>query len=387
MATVPSPATTSSRQELIGLTAWRGVAAVLVVIYHLEGMYRTQMDASLALGPFTDLVQRGDAFVDLFFILSGFVMAYVYGQRTLFESGALKRFLLLRVGRIYPLHLFVVALLGLRPLGAFLAGERPVFSDHSSPSSLITELLMLDSLGLHDRLTWNEVSWSVSAEWISYLLAPALLLIARRGKLSVSAAVVLLAVLWLGVWSLENDAGRLGWATYNFGWLRGILGFCIGVCAYRIHDSGLLLRWQRQRGAVVVSGASMYLIITFASHDALLTPAFIALILTSIESSGTEARLLEARPMRWLGDISYSTYMLQQVLLLVALNGFASFASDLSPMSLWLVSGAWLAALLLISTLTYRAIEVPARDAVRARVRTKSKPANARLASAAKPVC
>lgn len=172
MGTVATAETRPARQELLGLTAWRGIAAVLVVLFHLDEIFSTRLAAHFALGPFTRLVERGYAFVDLFFILSGFVIAHVYGQRVLLEARALGRFLALRLGRIYPMHLVVVFILALDPLSRLLTGDASAFTGNRSGWSLVTELLLLDSIGLHDGLTWNEVSWSVSAEWFSYLLAP-----------------------------------------------------------------------------------------------------------------------------------------------------------------------------------------------------------------------
>lgn len=370
MGTVATAETRPARQELLGLTAWRGIAAVLVVLFHLDEIFSTRLAAHFALGPFTRLVERGYAFVDLFFILSGFVIAHVYGQRVLLEARALGRFLALRLGRIYPMHLVVVFILALDPLSRLLSGDASAFTGNRSGWSLVTELLLLDSIGLHDGLTWNEVSWSVSAEWLSYLLAPVLLLLIRHVRLGVLASAAAMLVGWLGVWAIANDDGGLGDVTFGLGGVRGILGFTIGIAAYRVHTSGVLARVQAQQGAVLLSALAVGLVATFAPHDAWFTPTFVALILTSVAASGAEARLLENRALRWLGDISYSTYLLQQIFLAVALSAFAN-AINWSAIEVLGASALWLLSLLAVSTLTYRRIEVPARDAVRSRVKKR----------------
>ncbi len=370
MSAVTQPDAPDGRQELTGLTAWRGVAAILVVLYHLDGLFRA-VGQDLALGPFTAVIERGYAFVDMFFILSGFVIAHVYGQRNLLERGALRRFLALRLGRIYPLHLFVIALLLVLPLLRLLQGD-VAFSGSMSLGSLLTELLLLDSIGLHDGLTWNEVSWSVSAEWISYLLAPVLLLLVRGRRVSNGAVGVVLAMLWVGLFLLADDDGYLGYEPFRIGWIRGVLGFTMGICTYRLSELPVIRRLSGQRGAVVVSAIAVVAAATVSPHDALLTPFFLVLIVTSIASTGSEAQLLSSAPMRWLGDISYSTYMLQQVFLIGTLNVMARVTTVFSPVALWAITVVWLLALIGVSSLTYRCIEVPARDAVRGKVRART---------------
>ena len=370
MSAVMQPDAPGGRQELTGLTAWRGVAAIIVVLYHLDGLF-SGVGQHLALGPFTTLIERGYAFVDMFFILSGFVIAHVYGQRDLLERGALRRFLALRLGRIYPLHLFVVALLLVVPVLRLSQGEVG-FSGSTSLRSLVTELLLLDSIGLHDGLTWNEVSWSVSAEWISYLLAPVLLLLVRGRRVSNGVVGVAMAMLWAGLFLLADDDGSLGYEPFRIGWIRGLLGFTMGVCAYRLSSLPAIRRFSGQRGAVAVSAVAVVAAATVSPHDAFLTPFFLVLIMASVASAGIEAQLLSSAPMRWLGDISYSTYMLQQVFLLGTLNALSGVTTVFSPLALWAITLSWLLALIGVSALTYRCIEVPARDAVRDKVRART---------------
>lgn len=358
-------------RELIGLTAWRGVAAILVVLYHLDGLF-TQIGQHLPFGPFSALVERGYAFVDMFFILSGFVIAHVYGQRNLLEREALGRFLTLRLGRIYPLHFFVIVLLAVLPVARYLQGVDSSFSGPRSWQSLITELLLLDSFGIHDGLTWNEVSWSISAEWISYLAAPILLLLVRHQRVSNALVAATMVMLWVGLYWLADDSGYLGHEPFRIGWIRGVLGFTMGICTYRLASLPMVRRFSAQRGSVAVAALGVLGAATVSPHDAFLTPFFLVLILSSIASSGREAQVLNSRPMRWLGDISYSTYMLQQIFLLGALNALSSSTMAISPLALWAISLAWLAGLLAVSALTYRCVEVPARDAVRARVQSRS---------------
>ncbi len=105
----PSTATDPSKPagRFEALDGWRGVCACLVVLFHFNGY------SPIYTAP---LVRNSYLFVDFFFVLSGFVIAWNYGTR-LGSWPEVRRFLVLRLGRVYPLHLFMLFL--------FLAGKRP----------------------------------------------------------------------------------------------------------------------------------------------------------------------------------------------------------------------------------------------------------------------
>src|SRR5258705_13801306 len=86
-------------ERFVVLDSWRGIAACLVALFHLDA-YSHLYDV-----PF---LRNSWLFVDFFFVLSGFVIAANYQQR-LRDGFGVGRFLLLRLGRLYPLHLFMLA--------------------------------------------------------------------------------------------------------------------------------------------------------------------------------------------------------------------------------------------------------------------------------------
>src|SRR3712207_4540408 len=90
---------------LTTLTPLRGIAALIVVIFHCNIMVNPFLPAG-----YTHLIDNGWLWVDFFFILSGFILSYVYGES--FEKGfsgsAYKKYLKARVARVYPLHLFTL---------------------------------------------------------------------------------------------------------------------------------------------------------------------------------------------------------------------------------------------------------------------------------------
>src|SRR5690242_13441536 len=93
--------------QLQSLTPMRGMAALWVVLYHYGSQYLPALQA----GRYTHLLDKGYLAVDLFFMLSGFVLTHVYWRAfTGPVRGSYGKFLLARVARLYPLHLFVLSL-------------------------------------------------------------------------------------------------------------------------------------------------------------------------------------------------------------------------------------------------------------------------------------
>ena len=158
-----TPSTKTHRYE--ALDSLRGICALLVCLFHFH-----------ANGPIAPLafVRGSWLFVDFFFVLSGFVIAANYRQR-LIDGKFLRGFVILRFGRVYPLHLvMLLAFLVVELLGTMLASgngaQRPMFDDHHSVFAIYTNLTLTQAFGLHDVLTWNQPSWSIAVEFWTYLL-------------------------------------------------------------------------------------------------------------------------------------------------------------------------------------------------------------------------
>jgi len=173
------------------LDGWRGVCACFVVLFHFHGY------SPLFAWP---LARHGFLFVDFFFVLSGFVIAWNYEKR-LDSAPAVKRFLVLRLGRVYPLHAFMLLCFVAYELGWLLWGPAgtALFTGGSKPSAIASNLLLLQSLHVHDGLTWNGPSWSISAEFWTYVLfaLAAVSMGLRNGLLALAAIAPPLMLLQL----------------------------------------------------------------------------------------------------------------------------------------------------------------------------------------------
>lgn len=186
-------------RELRSLTGIRGVAACLVALFH---MYPSGHGLSLA----DPVVRHAYIMVDLFFVLSGFVMAMMYGRlpSDVSPGASYWSFLTRRIARIYPLHA-VVLILCIAATSLLATGSGP-----PSTWDVSANALLVQSWGMARSI--NPPSWSISAEWAAYLAFPILAHVCLRRGPIVAACAATVAVAALG--SLTLLPGAL---THPFG--------------------------------------------------------------------------------------------------------------------------------------------------------------------------
>jgi len=343
MASAPDPRT----PELLPLTAIRGLAAWWVVLFHLRFL----------LAPWTApavmaVLARGNLAVDLFFLLSGFVMALNYGARV-GEGGvaAYGDFLYRRLARIYPLHLLILLGFAAYALAAAAFGSvRLVDQDWGYFGA---SLLLVQNWGLTAQTRWNVPAWSISTEAMAYLLFPLLLALLKPQRRPLWLLAACLVGLGTGVQTFFRLAGYpFPNAVAQTGLFRCLVEFAMGIALY-----GLWLRMpQRRWDAAALGGIAAVLALAYAVLDAPVAPLiWAALILALAKAGGTG--LLSATPLVWLGRISYATYLSHYLLLTLFKFAFVGAGRAVSPglLALYLVS------VLAVSALLYHAFEKPAQ--------------------------
>src|ERR1700739_3127098 len=135
--------------EIEGLTPLRGLAALWVVLFHADVILFFRQFGPLLDRDATGLISRGYLWVDFFFLLSGFIIAHVYGARLAepFSAETVWRYLAARFARIYPLHLFTLLLL--IPLRVLAAALFPAMQDGSWDSFLAWQAIPSNLLLTH----------------------------------------------------------------------------------------------------------------------------------------------------------------------------------------------------------------------------------------------
>ena len=365
---------------LSNLTPLRGLAAILVAVFHFEMTAGRFVPASNTL-----FFEKSYLMVDLFFVLSGFIMLHVYGRafNGAFRQGNLRQFLVARFARTYPLHLFTLLLLVVIVRYVTDWGNPPIVLEQ--PRDILPNVFLLQSFGVCRIYNWNIPSWSISAEWGAYLVFPFLALwISRQRK----AASILLSIgviaAWCSIMFLLPRKNPLNPTipvphnlntTFDYGWLRGIAGFTAGMMVYQLY------RWSGVNRIMGSDAASVIILLLvagglhFAINDAVIVALFAALVLNFSLNNGVLHRVCNNRLLQYLGDISYSIYLMQIFLQEpfshgIRLPGVTGNARGKYYVEFWPGLGFCLIYLLLlvgIATITYYIIERPCRKRINER--------------------
>lgn len=356
------------------LDSWRGICACMVALFHFDVISHLS---------FLPLTRHAYLFVDFFFVLSGFVIASNYRSR-LAEGFGIGRFLILRLGRIYPLHL--VTLLLFIPIDAAKDGIGP-----NLLQAIVTNLLLLQGLGVNPQNWLNFASWSISAEFAAYVIFAAV--VSRIGPaiwpwlLPIMAGPIVLA-------TISPDGMN---ATYDYGLVRCLYGFALGVLSFDLRERFPVLRARlTTSGETLLETASFLLVIAYVSVAGgsvalqVASPlVFTLVVLVFAREAGAVSRKLTVPFMLVIGTLTYSIYMLhplvravvRAILMVVErlahTDLFVSYAlsSGHEPTKVMSMHGSlWLGDLLqvamllltvLLSVATYRLVEEPGRNWVR----------------------
>lgn len=358
------------------LDSWRGIAALAIVAFH----FRTTVGLN-GLSLFDGMY----LFVDFFFVLSGFVISSAYGER-LRNGYSVARFMWLRLGRVYPLHLAILlAFIAMQVMVTYPRSGDWFPAPNESFDTVLANLALVHSLNTFDFLTWNKPSWSISVEFYTYLLFA--LAAARAGQRTwlIGLGVIAAAPLFLLVFNHGKNID----ATATFGIVRCLYGFAVGVLAWEVR-----LRWPESRTflrsrpftasfAELALAAIVLMFVATVGTTAwsLLAPmVFGAAVLVFAAEGGALSRVLTLRPFVLLGTVSYSVYMVHMLILswwlyfvravLFKLGGPQLFQAvqDFTERHVFLAGQNWtglvlmLAVVVLASWVTYTLIERPGRE-------------------------
>jgi peptidoglycan/LPS O-acetylase OafA/YrhL len=387
------------RGEIKALTGLRIVAAVWVVLFHFRPMLG---DASPgfrdALAPVLNCGAQG---VDLFFILSGFVLTWNYLDRMgrSWSTRATLHFLWLRLARVWPVYLVTLHLAALWVIFTLHVGHVPSpDAGQLTAISYVRQILLVQLWfePFFDDSSWDGPAWSISAEWLAYLLFGLLVLVILRMKQATRArSLMVLAVaasLPPVVMLLASGHFYTPWS-----WLpRIVTQFTAGALACAaVRRLRLTDRARRVAGyvslllLVAVVGVLYWFdanpISGVVENDSggVVDVLFVPLVIALAIGVGSLPRLLSTRLMVYGGQISFCLYMVHELVHTAwgwAVEQFELVAQD-NPWK-WNVIGL-LAIAVGISVLMYHLVEEPARRWMRRMVDVR--PADKKV-GAAEPV-
>lgn len=274
------------------LESLRGIASVLVVMCHM-----------FWLNPFMFIAKNAYIAVDLFFVLSGFVMCHNYINK-INDRKSLGKFMLARIARLYPLHIILLLVWLLREYVKYIMESRGVVFGEAAFSvndlnAFIQNLFLIQSI-VNEKATFNGVSWSISVEFYTYIIFALALLTGYIRELACLLIIISLGVLLYYDGSLSVYEGNTIF--------RCFFGFFIGVITYHLPRKG---GYTDMLALLILT---LYLFKDKGLFDFIMPPLMGLLILSIVSSDSVTSKILRASPFLWLGKISYSTYMTHALL-------------------------------------------------------------------------
>jgi peptidoglycan/LPS O-acetylase OafA/YrhL len=373
-ATVPSSKRTESRLD--SLTALRFIAAAMIVVSHSAGKFNCDPHNTIENLP----LAQG---VSFFFVLSGFILTYVYK-----DLAGLKQtlhFLAARIARVWPVFfvsgvvtyfLSPVSLLPKTPIDTFTIFTSQFFMLHG----WVPQRLFYFSL--------DTPSWSISTEFFFYLAFPLLILNLRKTwltKLLLVAALPITLICLCQFYNLpfigeERQASSHALLYINplsriFEFYLGMLT-CLGLTKLRTYQFNPLLVTVAELGSIAVIAGMLCNIEPWLFKSGITTaiPAlsiylkycgnalgYVAVILAVGLERGYLSKVLRLPVLVLLGEVSYSVYLLHYPVLLWYLNNRLIFLHEPRVLR---YAGFWVV-LIALSTMAFFLLEKPARTRLR----------------------
>lgn len=360
-----------SPEYYAALDGFRGLLALFVAVYHTIWLSHPQS---------WRFFENGAVIIDLFFAFSGFLMWRLYAGR-LQTADQAKAFMKRRFARLYPLHLFMTLVFLAFAITRVLAhqvglaeqtpGEILPFQSGAGETwfSLFQNLTMTNAFGLSDSLTFNPTSWTVGAEFFTYITFAVMMIWFRpRRPLHFVGIVAGVALLYAG---LSQKSPNMN-ITYDYGFWRCIAGFYTGVlAAVSFPKIRRLIRNLSNVAAsalecLVLALSIAFVILMSGKGQFLVGPLIFVFVVVFASDKGAVSKFMSQRIFQYLAKISYSVYLTHVIIAIIFAVGLKQIFGELPSgwtADVWL--GIYLCVVIGVSHCTYHLIEKPGGRFVR----------------------
>lgn len=347
------------QEHIKPLTSMRFFAALWVILY----TYWPHLNTTLNLG----VVDKGYLGVDLFFILSGFIISFVYLEDFGKKKFVYSRFLTNRIARIYPLHIATL----LATFGMVMIAQMKGLSldpNIAAWSALPAQIFMGHAWGLAPVAGWNHPSWSISAEWFAYLCFPIFASFAWSLRSKPIVALFLSASFLAGLYAAFKyfTGNDLTHATVFWGALRIVPSFGLGCALFLAYRAGAVDRKFMAISCALASFVYVVICATIGMGDTYIVLGLGGLILSLAGFSKQKEGFFSSRLMVYLGEISFAMYMVYvpwKWVFFKVCDSYLGLEGSQLPLSWW---SAGLLGVIPLAMLAHHIVELPMRRVVRA---------------------
>jgi peptidoglycan/LPS O-acetylase OafA/YrhL len=363
-------------QRFYSLDVLRGIAALSVVLWHWQHFFAPLNPRGVPLElerqpffPYLSFFYRhGSTAVELFFCMSGFVFFWLYSAPVAQREISFGRFAMLRLSRLYPLHLATLLFVAAGQMAYRWITEHDFVYTGNDTYHFILNLLFMSSWGFQKAFSFNAPIWSVSVEIFLYLVFFALCRFLRPGlpaiALGIGAGCILL-----------DSVAPLG---------LGLVFFFLGGLTYRVYEA-IVRRgvWSASRFVPLLTVACWAGAVWFAARqpapglapvmrrfggDSFSIAIYLLFPLTVLSLALVETRRGQlGKRVAFIGDLTYSSYLLHfplQLVLAMAVAAFSVPPQNLYSRALFL---AFIAVLCVVSYVSYHWFEIPLQRLIRKR--------------------
>ena len=338
------------------LDGLRGIFSLAVIFYHYSSYYLPDFISNLF------FIRESYTFVDFFFVLSGFVIAYNYN--TLGTKKDLWLYLKKRFIRIYPLLFFTTIIFLIFEITANILFPKLVDTHESIQMSFfktIDTLFLTNSTPIfrNTGMGMNYPSWSISSEMISYVIFGVIsIYFIKVKKFLAIVFVVFLTFLFL-IWK------KYFFFLGDYGFIRGLVSFNFGYFVWYFSQKKIRLNNNLEYLIPIIL---LILLQQLNSYDGefkqmfgLFTiPLFFGLsIFTLLKTNGFLSEFLDKKPLQFLGKVSYSLYLNHSLLIIIIPRGFFKLLkipqNTVTEILVFIVS---IIIIIFYSNFTYKYIEI-----------------------------
>jgi peptidoglycan/LPS O-acetylase OafA/YrhL len=383
-----------NKDYIHNLTALRGIAALLVAILHFHFFLGNIVPSHT-----TGLVDKFYLMVDLFFILSGFIICYVYCDtfNTKIKLHDYQTFLTARFARIYPLHcltLITEVFIFIFILSVDKFDLLPKWHQHLYRLDAIPiQLTFLQTVGIFNFDTWNAPAWSLSAEWWAYIIFPLLFIPISRFKLKwIPIFSILVISMWLSIefflsplqpfLNYPANAANISLdVNWHYGTLRGITGFAAGMIIWRLYNLFIHRLKNTRINDYIILGATLLVLLSmhFKWYDTITVTIFSIIIFFAALGGDKMNKFFSIGCFQKLGDWSFSIYIWHMVVINLITTCFLINRTDpiegiLKPFNdvgsiKYVLLILFLILVSIIGSLSYKFIEKPTRKWIRNKIK------------------